>query len=164
MWSITVKGASVGDLSGVSLVEVYVKSSDIDGEPDCLWMRPTERFQQDANDGQNLLRSLLLLTAKNPKSEKEQTHSIQFFKPLLGNQEYVDFFKRGLTDIEVKFPLKSNQLGILTSWKSPLQSFHHAINQVSQKTQVNTKHLMLVEYLLAIVGEFYSSKNSTSCS
>ena len=46
MWSITVKGASVGDLSGVSLVEVYVKSSDIDGEPDFLWMRPTKQFNQ----------------------------------------------------------------------------------------------------------------------
>ena len=125
MWSITVKGASVGDPSGVSLVEVYVKSSGIDGEPDFLWMRPTERFKQDTNDGQNLLRSLLLLTAKNPKSEKEQTHSIQFFQPLLGNQEYVDFFKGGLTDIEVKFPTEiepirdSDKLEITVAILSP---------------------------------------------
>ena len=127
MWSITVKGASVGDSSGVSLVEVYVDSSDIDGEPDCLRMRPTERFKQETNDRdrQNLLRSLLLLTAKNPENGKTQTHSIQFFKPLPGSQEYVDFFKRGLTDIEVKFPTEiepirdSDKLEITVAILSP---------------------------------------------
>jgi hypothetical protein len=121
MWGITVKGASVGDSSGVSLVEVYVESSDIDGEPDCLWMRPTEQFKQETPDGQNLLRSLLLLTAKNPENGKAQTHSIQFFKPEGGQETKVDFFKAKNTELGINYPREIMSVSDIDSLKFSLE-------------------------------------------
>ena len=123
MWSITVKGASVGDPSGVSLVEVYVDSSDIDGEPDCLRMRPTERFKQETNDRdrQNLLRSLLLLTAKNPENGKTQTHSIQFFKPEVTQETEVDFFKPNFTELGLNYPREIMSVSDIDSLRFSLE-------------------------------------------
>ena len=121
MWGITVKGASVGDTSGVSLVEVYVKSSAVAGGPDCLCMRPTEQFKQHTPDGQNILRSKLLITATSPRSGKEQTHSIQFFKPEGGQETKVDFFRANHTKLGLNYPREIMSVSDIDSLKFSLE-------------------------------------------
>ena len=104
MWGITVKGASVGDESEITIARIFLKSDKDANKTDCLWICPTKEFNQDTNDGQNFLLSKLLLMAKNPKSGKFQTRAVQLFKPEAGSRVEIDFFQRRLVELNVTMP------------------------------------------------------------
>ena len=102
---ITVEGASVDGKSDRVLARIFLKSIEEDDESDALWVQPTKEFKQNTNDGQNLLRSLLLITATDPESRGVKPCSIQFFKPEGGQGTEVNIFsRRNLTELSMRIP------------------------------------------------------------